>query len=693
MQFFFEPASVAVVGASRNPMRGGNRILRNVRRGFQGGIYPVNPLCDEIDGLRCYKSVLDIPDPVELAIVFVPARLVPGVVRECAQRGVRGAIIESGGFAESGAAGRALQDELRQIAAQSGIRLWGPNCMGLVDAVKKHVFSFVVDSIWDEGCLTGDVSLVVQSGFLAAGFLVDLMSHRGVGISKACSIGNKVDVDECDVLEWLIDDTDTKAIGMYLESIVDGRRFMDLCRRSAKPIVVLKGGKSAAGAQAAISHTASLAGNGGIVRGALAQVGVVEAHDFAQMMDICRTLSRFPATPTRKRGRIAVLTASGGAGIVAADFADEVGLELAELSEATRAALAKIYPPWMPVANPVDVWPAIEANGPDAYRLAFEAICADPNVDAVIFHLFALGFVDERLSIFAETARKTGKPVVGWLIGLRPALEQLQKRAAEEGVPVFRELYRATECLAAAWKRRGATSNPGEPTVVAQMALAAEPAEAVASGTGPLDEYLSKRILAAAGVPVVEEKRVKSANEAAKVAGDMGFPVVMKGLLPGEIHKTELGLVRLGIASEQEAADEFEKLTRTMKAAGTVLVQRQIHGELELIVGLIRDPQFGPCVMLGLGGVLAEVLRDSEFAVAPLARSDALELIGRLRAQQLLDGFRGAPPVDRDALAEILIRVGQLGCAYPRIREIDINPLIVSNGAPVAVDASVMLDG
>jgi acyl-CoA synthetase (NDP forming) len=694
MQCFFDPQSVAVIGASRDPMRGGYRILKNVETGFQGPIYPVNPLCDQIDGLKCYPSVLDIPERVDLAIIYVPARLVPDVVRQCAQRGVPGAIIESAGFAETGAAGKALQDELKQIATQTGIRLWGPNCMGLVDMVKRHVFSFVVESIWEEGALVGDVSLIVQSGFLSAGFVVDLMSHRGVGISKACSIGNKVDVDECDLLEWLLDDPHTKAIGLYLESVADGRRFMELCRRARKPIVVLKGGKSAKGAEAAMSHTASLAGHGGVVRGALAQVGVVEAHDFAQMMDICRTLACFPAAPKIGRRRVAIITGSGGAGIVSADFVDEVGLELAELSEATQRELQRVYPEWMPVANPVDLFPAIDRNGPVAFRVAFEALCADPNVDAVLFHFFGLRAENNWFSPLVETIRKAGKPVIGWLIGRRDALEQVQQEAAKEGVPVFRELYRATECLAAVLQQRERGNGSAPDLVASEGRVAPTDLQGMLTDArGALDEHRSKRILAAMGIPVVEERLVASASEAGTAAAELGFPVVMKGLSPGRIHKTELGLVRLGIGSRRKAAEQFRSLTKAMNGNGAVLVQRQVQAELELIVGMIRDQQFGPCVMLGLGGVLAEVFRETVFAVAPLSQSDALGLIARLGAQQLLDGFRGAPAVNRDALAQVLMRVGQLGCACPSVREIDINPVLVSNGEPVVVDASVILDG
>lgn len=692
MQCFFDPKGIALIGASGNEMKGGNRILKNLVMGFKGGIYPVNPAYEEIEGLTCYPSVLKVPDPVDLAIVFVPGPLVPQVIRECAERGIPGAMIESAGFAETGDEGKALQEELKQIRRETGIRLWGPNCMGLVDAVRKHVFSFVMEKIWAQGIIAGNVSLVVQSGFLSAGFLIDIMSHGSMGISKACSIGNKVDVDECDLLEYLIGDPDTGAIGLYLESIPDGRRFMDLCRSASKPIVVLKGGKSAFGAQAAMSHTASLAGNGALVSDALAQAGVVEAGDFNQMMDICRALAIFPEVPKKGRGRVAVLTPSGGAGIVSADFVDQVGLELAELSETTRDILREIYPRWMPVANPIDVWPAVELNGSEAYLTAFKAICADPNVDAVLAHFFAVGFLGEDMSPLAKIARATGKPVFWWLMGWSEMVNKIRIQAHEQGIPVFRELYRAAECMAAVLRRKGGTLPAAPPVATRRELRLPEELDQILTGYGgSLDEHLSKRILSACGIPTVEERVVSSGAEAAEAASKLGFPVVMKGLCPGEIHKTDVGLVRLGIASAEEATREFTGLTAKMEGRGTVLVQRQVKGGLELIVGLVRDPQFGPAVMFGLGGVMAEILRDSAFAVAPLSTSDAHELMDRLKTRELLNGFRGAKPVDRDALSRILVGVGELGCAYPRVLEIDINPLIIDDGKPVAVDASVIL--
>jgi len=456
MDYFFNPQGIAVIGATANQRKGGYHILKNLITGFKGGIYPVNPRYDEIDGLRCYASVADVPDPVDLAIIFIPATIAVDAVRECAHRGIKGVMIQSAGFAETGDTGRDLQAKLLDIKAEFGTRIWGPNCMGLVDAVNRHVFSFVLNSIWDDGLTPGNVSLIVQSGMLSAGFLIDTVSHGTMGISKACSLGNKADIHECDILEYLIADPQTKAIGAYLESITDGPRFLEACRQSRKPIVILKGGKSQRGAQAAMSHTASLAGDASVIRGALAQVGVTEANDFKQMLDLCRTRSRYTNIPPDSKGRIAILTYSGGAGIVSADFVDQMGLEMADLSPVSLEKLATVFPEWMPPKNPVDFWPAIEKCGFDnVYQIAFEAVCSDPGVDAVLFHIFIGGFVQSMdLAPLARIAEKHNKPLFIWLLGNRPQAHEFQLHAHENGVPVFRELHRAVECISAVFKTR-----------------------------------------------------------------------------------------------------------------------------------------------------------------------------------------------------------------------------------------------
>ncbi len=457
MDFFFKPRGIAVIGATTNPYKGGNAILKNLIAGFRGGIYPVNPRYEEIEGLACYPSVAAVPGDIDLAIVFVPARQVPEAVAACAGRKIPGVIIESGGFAETGADGGRLQAALIDMAKTTGIRLWGPNCMGLVDAVNGHVFSFL-DPRAFPSLMPGRVSMVVQSGMLSAGFLVDIMTHGVMGISKVCSVGNKIDVDECDLLPWLLDDPDTDVIGLYLESLLDGRRFLEICRQAAKPIVVLKGGKSAKGAQAAMSHTASLAGNSRIIQGAFAQAGIVEASDFKQMMDLCRTLGMVPPRAPDRPGRVAVLTFSGGAGIVSADFLDASGLEMAELSAATKKDIGRLFPAWMPVNNPVDLWPAMERHaGGDVAVIsaALAAAFADPQVDAVFIHAFVGNFrIRLDLEDVARQTKAAGKPVFIWLLGRRDDAFQFQVRARELGIPVFPELGRAVECMAAVFRSK-----------------------------------------------------------------------------------------------------------------------------------------------------------------------------------------------------------------------------------------------
>ena len=695
MDFFFEPRGVAVIGATPNPLKGGNAILKNLLLGYRGGIYPVNPRYAEIEGLPCYPSVSAVPDPVDLAIVFVPAPLVPAAVEECAAKGVPGVMVESGGFAETGPEGAKLQTALAGIVARRGIRIWGPNCMGLVDVIHSHIFSFMYPRAQQQGFIPGTVSLVVQSGMLSAGFLVDLMSNATMGVSKVCSVGNKVDVNECDLLEYILDDPDTQVIGLYLESLPDGRRFMDLCRKSGKPIIVLKGGKSRRGAEAAMSHTASLAGNRRIISGALAQAGVIEANDFKQMMDLCRSFA-MTEPPAERKDRVAILTFSGGAGIVSTDFVEEHGLSLADLSEATRTALRELFPAWMPVADPIDLWPALENHigaGVAVYSRALEAVLADPGVDAVFLHTFAdHSRVRLDLADLARRIRTSGKPVFVWQIGRRDHAFAFQKEALSLGIPVFAEIGRAAECLAAVLRERHRPEPIPESGTMQQDLHAALTNLLASAVSGPLDEHISKEFLRACGIPTVPETIVTDEKQVEAAAAALGYPVVLKGLLPGAVHKTEMGLVRLDIPDGPAALRAFATLMERMEGRGQILIQRQIPGKVELILGLLRDPQFGPCMMFGIGGVTAELFDDAVFAVAPLNRREALDLIGRIRGQKMLDGFRGAPPVDREEIASLLVALGEIGLAFPRIREIDINPLICVAEGSMAVDATIILE-
>lgn len=692
MEFFFNPRGVILVGATANKAKGGYAILKNLIGGFRGDIYPVNPGYTEIEGVPCYPSVQAVPGPVDLAILFIPAATVPACVEECAAKGIRGVIIESGGFAESGTEGKRLQESLKEIRRRTGIRIWGPNCMGLVDPFSKHFFSFMNPGAVGD-LMTGPVSLIVQSGMLSAAFLLDIMSNGLTGISKACSIGNKVDVDESDLLEYLLEDPRTEAIALYLESFEDGRRFVNLCCRSPKPIVILKGGKSIKGAEAAMSHTASLAGNHRIARDVLAQAGVVEAEDFKQMIDLCRTLAMVPPRPVDRPGRVAVLTFSGGAGIVSADAMEGKPLLVADLAEETKETLKTYFPPWMPVSNPVDLWPAIEVHGRTRmYSAAVKAVLPDPGVDAILIHAAAWDSGAMDLKDIAKDSHAAGKPVFIWLIGKRDTISSYQAEALQLRIPAFVELSRAIECMAAAFRKSAACESEEDSVAAKPADLPGRLRKVVDTHAGPLDEHLSKQILAACGVPVVEETIAGSPDKAGDAASRLGFPVVMKGLLPGGVHKTELGLVKLGVVNRAAAVKTYTALKKKMGGKGRVLLQRQENGRVELMAGMLRDPHFGPCVMLGVGGVMAEVIDDAVFAMAPLTRRGALDLIDRLRSQKLLSGFRGGPPVDRVALADVLVGLGTLGLVSTRIREIDVNPILVTDDGLKAVDATVILD-
>ena len=690
MDFFFNPRGIALIGATPNPLKGGNAILRNLIKGFEGGIYPVNPRYEEILDITCYQDIAHVPDPVDLAIVFIPGKMVPEIIKACAARGIKGVMIESSGFAESGKEGIQMQKDLAAFARKAGIRLWGPNCMGLVDAVNKKIFSFVSPEMWDF-LIPGNVSLIVQSGMLSGAFLIDCMSHGTMGVSKVCSIGNKMDVDECEILEYMLTDPHTRVIGLYLESISHGRRFMEICQRSTKPIVLLKGGKSAMGAKAAMGHTASMAGNGAVIRGAMAQAGVIEATDFQQMMDLCRTLSAYPdIVPSAPKGRVAILTYSGGAGIVSSDFMEKFNLEPGTLSDHTREKLKTIFPDWMPPSNPIDLWPAVEQHGADkAYGIAMEAACEDPGIDAIFIHSFAGGFaLNFDLEPHVQKAKERKKPLVCWLIGSQEETRISQMKTQAQGIPVFHELYRAVECMDAvfAYGKRTNIQNNNIPMLSHDTIKANLQGQEAA-----LDEQVSKTILAACNIPVTCETTVTSPEHAChEISQTLTFPVVLKGLIPGEVHKTEAGRVKLNLETPEQVEKAFNALTRDMNGQGKILLQQQIKGDLELIAGVVKDPQFGVCVMVGLGGIMAEILDDAVFGVAPLNHDDALALIGRLKHQKLLNGFRGTKGVNRDALADILSALGQLALDYPRIKEIDVNPLIIERGKPIAVDASII---
>lgn len=457
MDFFFEPLGIAVVGATSEPYSGGRNLLTNLTLGYKGPIYPVNPKYDEILGLKCYSRVSEINGPLDLSIIFVPARAVPQVLEECVMKGVRGVMIESGGFAEVGPEGKALQDKCLAIARKGGIRIWGPNCMGLIDTAKPYIFSFVIPKDMQEAIRLGHVSLIVQSGLLSGGFIITLMGNKTLGLAKVCSIGNKCDVSENELLEYLLKDLTTEVVCLYLESFINGRRFFELATSSDKPIIVLKGGKTPSGAKASFSHTASLAGNHELIRGILRQARVIEADDFFEMMDIARTLEKdfYIQRSIAGKPRIAILTYSGASGIVTTDHMEIYGLTLAHLSPQTQKRLEELSPDWMPVKNPVDYWPAIEKNGPAlAYKQAISALHEDPEIDGIIVHIYAghgIWLLDAKEIMSGVKGPR--KPILFWLIGPESVREATRLPLEEEGWPTFYEIHRTVRAMASLFER------------------------------------------------------------------------------------------------------------------------------------------------------------------------------------------------------------------------------------------------
>ncbi len=698
MDFFFEPKGVAVVGATREPNTGGYHLLTNVTLGYKGPIYPVNPKYDELLGLKCYPRVSDVQGPLDLALIFVPAGAVPQVLRDCIQKGVQGAILESGGFAEVGSEGKALQDQCLSIARKGGMRLWGPNCMGLIDTSTGHIFSFIATEAW-QGVLTpGGVSLIVQSGLLSAGFITTLMGNKTLRLAKVFSIGNKCDVEETELLDTLLKDPATQVIGLYLESFVQGRRFFELASSSSKPIVLLKGGRTASGAKASASHTASLAGNDELIRGVLRQGRVHQAEDFFEMTDMVRALEKdfHSQKPFNEKPRIAVLSYSGASGIVTADHMEKYGLALATLSSQTKKGLEELSPAWMPINNPVDYYPAMEKHDPAlVYKHALKVLHDAPEVDGLIVHLFAgfgIWFLD--MKEIMSVIRAPRKPILFWLIGPDRDRESTRLTLEAEGWPAFSEIHRTVRVMKCLFEnRKGRRGIPQLPLSEFQIPSALKDLvlQEEEKGLPILGEHEAKKWLQALDLPVVKEIIVNDPREATCAAQETGYPVVLKGIVEGKVHKTEAGLVRLNLWDTDHLKSAFQEMLNLKPKPQSFLIQPMLNADLELIVGVTRDPQFGPAIMLGLGGVHAEVYRDVVFRLPPLNQNDVIDMVSELKGKALFRGYRSSKPVHMESLADWLIKLGRLAMTFDRIKEIDVNPLLIIDGKPVAVDATIVL--
>ena len=680
-----KPRAVAVVGVSRRRAGLGRRVFDALLRdGFKGPVYPVNAAGGQIDGRDAYRSARDLPPGVDLAVIAVPRDAVAAAVGECAAAGVRALVVITAGFAEAGDEGRARQRALLDQARRHGLRLVGPNCMGVVnaDAGVRLNASFA-------GALPrpGRIALASQSGGLGLAIL-QLAAERGLGISTFVSLGNKADVSGNDLLQYGESDPGTRVLLLYLESFGNPRRFVQLARRIGrrKPIVAIKSGRTRAGSRAAGSHTAGLASNEAAVAALFRQSGAIRVDTIDQMFDVAACLDLQPLPPGP---RVALVTNAGGPGILAADAAEAAGLTVVELSDETRRRLRDAAVPHASVANPVDL---VASAGPGQYRQAVETLLTAEEVDAlVIIHMpiDPAQTADSRAAIAAgigaaRAAGATAKPVLACL--MMAADDRSPLPAGDEAIPTYPFPENAVRALGkaagyAAWR----TSPPGmywrfdEVNRGEARALCRDALERGGEGWLTPDEVA--QVLNAFGLAVVPGVVARSEDEAAALAAIMGFPVALKISTPAIAHKTEVGGVRLQLRDERAARAAYRDLAGRLPeppgpgSAGGVLVQPMVRG-VETLVGLTIDPTFGPLVAFGRGGVEVEVVRDVEFRIAPLTDRDADAMLRGLRSFALLTGFRGQPPADLAALRELLLRVSFLAQEVPEIVELDLNPVM-----------------
>jgi len=697
IQALLHPRSIAVLGASNDPRKLSGRPIDNLKRfGFAGPILPVNPTRRQVQGLPAYPDLDHVVGDIDLAMIMLAAELVPDAVRACGKRGVPAAIVGAAGFAELGGAGVALQRELAGAIAESGVRVLGPNCLGMISLPDRAVptFSSALDE--DVELRDGPVAFVSQSGAFGS-FVFNEAQQRGIGIGYYVNTGNEVDLSAAELLGALVDSEHTRVLLAYLEGVNHGRWLLDAARRADeldKPIIVVKVGRSAAGAEAARSHTASLAGGDAVFDGVARQHGIVRVDGVEAMLDAAELF----ATGRRVTGRrLTALSVSGGAGALLADAADAHGLELPEWDGVWRAAMAKAIPAYGSPRNPHDLTGSLISN-PDILDRALQVAVRHPGTDMIAVLLgCADNCADELIAAIERAHTATDRPlVVVWTGGSgRP-----RRRLRERGIPCYTDPGRAAAALGllAGYSLRGALPAPARPTGIDRAVAGEILAEARALGRTQLDELDSTRLIAAYGVPVAPAFPATTAEQAATAAAELDGPVAVKLLSEQIGHKSDVGGVRLDLAGPDQvraaAGELLERAGELGVPEARVLVQRMARADVELIVGLTDDPVFGPVVVVGLGGVLVEVFADSQAAAAPVDPVTARRLLTALRGARLFGPVRGRPGCDLDAAAEVVSRLSWLAVDLTgELAELDVNPLVLDAhaGTVQAVDALAVL--
>jgi acetyl coenzyme A synthetase (ADP forming)-like protein len=678
---FFNPKSVAVIGASANPDKLGYLVVKNLLDGgysAKGHVYPINPTTTEILGFKAYPNVLDVPNPIDLAVIVIPYPNVPDSLRTCGQKGIPSAIVISAGFREAGQEGLERELELIQICHEYNLRLIGPNCLGVIDSFTPLNASFAAGTP-----PAGPMAFMSQSGALGTAVLDIALAGR-LGLSKFVSLGNKADITEIDLLQTWVKDEHSKVILIYSEGLPNGQEFIRVAREVTrmKPVVAIKSGVTQAGSRAVSSHTGSLAGSEQAYQAAFQQAGILRAESMESLFDMALALGY---QPPLKGDRIAIITNAGGPGILATDAMEKSGLSLARFELETIHALEQYLPDAASAANPVDVLGDARA---DRYQFALEHVAKDPNVDGIMVLLTpqAMTEIDATAQAIASLAQHISLPILGCFMGEARIKSGVDILTAH-GVPNYPFPERAANAFSAMSAYRSVKSRPNLEYVhfdVNQLAAKKVFDQVRSENRLTIGDAESRQILQAYGLRIPKSEIAETPELAATIAGKIGYPVVLKIASPDILHKTDIGGVKVGLQNSSDVRDAFELMVyraqRYIPEAriwGCLVQEMAPSGGLEVLVGMNRDPQFGPLLTFGLGGIYVETLRDVTFRVAPLARQEAEEMIVQVRAHALLDGVRGQPPMDKSAIVDALLRISQLVQEFPEIIEMDINPLMV----------------
>ena len=695
---FFCPDSVAVIGAAREEEKVGHIILDNIiNSGYKGKLFPVNPNADEIHGIKCYHSVLDIPDDLDLTIIAIPVQFVLQVLEECSKKNTKWSIIISAGFKETGIEGTKRERQLIEKAKEYGIRILGPNCLGIIDTECPINATFTPNIP-----PMGKIGFISQSGALGTAIL-DWAKTNKIGFSKFVSLGNKADISENDLFDDWENEKDTEVITAYLEGVKYGREFMKISSRVSKkkPIIVIKSGNTDAGARAVSSHTGTLAGSARAYEAAFKQAGIIRANT---IRDLFNYATAFSYQPLPKGKKVAIITNAGGPGIMATDECEKNDILLASLEKETIDGLKEFLPEAANFYNPIDILGDALA---DRYKKTLEVVIKDNNVDAIVMLLTPQAMTQPYRTARAivEVIGKSGKdiPVAASFMG-GAEVKKAVRFLAEKNIPNFDIPEEAIDTLKVMmeytdWKSK--KEFPIESFDVDKESVERVFGRCRAEGRLELGEMEAREILKAYGIRVPEAELASDIDEAKEIAKRIGYPLVLKIVSPNILHKTDVGGVRIGIGNEKELEEDYDEILFHVRKyipdanIRGILVQEFIKNKKETIIGMSEDPQFGPMIMFGLGGIYVEALKDVSFRIAPLSRQMAGEMIEEIKTTKLLKGTRGEDPSDIESIIEIILKVSQLVIDFPEIIEMDINPLFVKKQGEgsIAGDARIRIGG